>query len=106
MGTVTGGRTVGQMRRRPDDVAVVTDLVEPLVVQHRRRIRIRLVAMAVWIAGWIVAGMLWRDGWLATAILLGSGPGIWALWWLLVPQPDRGRRRAVTRRGPRELPGS
>lgn len=93
------------MRRRRDDVAVVTDLVEPLAAQHRRRIRIRLVAMAVWIAGWVVAGILWRDGWLATAILLGSGPGVWVLWWLLVPQSDAGRRAAVTLRGPRALPG-
>ena len=104
--TVTGAGTVGRMRRRSDDIAVVTDLVEPLVVQHRRRIRIRLVAMVVWIAGWVVAGMLWRDGWLATAILLGSGPGIWVLWWLLVPRRVPGRRKAVTRAGPGALPGS
>ncbi|MDQ4119642.1 MAG: DUF3099 domain-containing protein [Actinomycetota bacterium] len=94
------------MRRRRDDVAVVTDLAEPLVVQHRRRIRVRLVAMAVWIAGWVVAGMLWRDGWLATAVLLGSGPGIWLLWWLAVPRHDPGRRQAVRTRGPRALPAA
>ncbi|TCK21896.1 hypothetical protein [Pseudonocardia endophytica] len=92
-------------RRRRDDVTVVTDYVEPLAVQHRRRIRIRLVAMAVWIVGWVVSGILWRHGVLATVILLGSGPGIWMLWWLLVPQRAPGHRRAVTRRGPRALPG-
>ena len=94
------------MRRRSDEAVVVTDMREPLRLQHRRRIQIRLVAMVVWIAGWIVAGALWRDGWLATAILLGSGPGVWMLWWLLVPPRDPGRRTAVTRRGPRELPRS
>ncbi|MEU4376186.1 MULTISPECIES: hypothetical protein [Pseudonocardia] len=66
-------------RRRREQVRVVTDLTEPLTVEHGRRIRIRLVAMVVWIAGWIVAGALWRDGWLATAILLTSGPGLWIL---------------------------
>lgn len=90
------------MRRRRDEAQVVTDLREPLAVQHRRRIRIRLVAMVVWIAGWVVAGVLWRHGVLATAILLGSGPGVWAVWWLLAPRHDPGRRRAVT---PRALPG-
>lgn len=91
--------------RRGEPVQVVTDLREPLVAQHRRRIRIRLVALAVWIAGWIVAGVLWRHGWLAVGILLGSGPGIWLLWWLLVPAPDVGRRRAVTPPPRRGLPG-
>jgi len=94
------------MRRGSGEIAVVTDLAEPLVVQHRRRIRIRLVAMVVWIAGWVAAGMLWRDGWLATAVLLGSGPGVWILWWLLVPQRRPGRRRAVTRAGLRALPAA
>ncbi|OLM19441.1 hypothetical protein Ae707Ps1_3700 [Pseudonocardia sp. Ae707_Ps1] len=84
---------------------VVTDLREPLAVEHGRRIRIRLVAMAVWIAGWIVAGVFWRDGWLATAILLTSGPGVWILWWLFVPRPGHGRREPVRAREPRRLPG-
>lgn len=78
---------------------MVTDLREPLALEHRRRIRIRLVAMVVWIAGWVVAGALWRHGWLATGILLGSGPGIWLLWWLFVPRRPAGRRRPV--RAPR-----
>lgn len=94
------------MRRRRDEIAVVTDYVEPLVVHHRRLMRNRLIAMVVWIAGWIVAGTLWRDGWLATAILLGSGPGVWLVWWLLVPQRSPGRRRAVTAPGLRALPAS
>jgi hypothetical protein len=92
-------------RRRREEIAVVTDYVEPLAVQHRRRIRTRLVAMAVWIVGWVVAGILWRHGVLATVILLGSGPGVWILWWLLVPHREPGHRQAVTRRGPRALPG-
>ncbi|MBN9793599.1 hypothetical protein DMP17_34225 [Pseudonocardia sp. TMWB2A] len=91
-------------RRRRERVQVVTDLTEPLTVEHGRRIRIRLVAMVVWIAGWIVAGALWRDGWLATAILLTSGPGLWILWWLFVPSRERGRREPVGRRPPRALP--
>ena len=85
---------------------VVTDLREPLAVEHGRRIRIRLVAMAVWIAGWILAGVLWRDGLLATAILVTSGPGVWILWWLFVPPRNTGGRRyPVTPRASRDLPG-
>lgn len=92
-------------RRRREPVQVVTDLREPLAVEHGRRIRIRLVAMVVWIAGWVVAGALWRHGWLATGILLGSGPGVWTLWWLLAPRPSPGRRQAVTAPVRRALPG-
>lgn len=84
---------------------VVTDLQEPLAVEHGRRIRIRLVAMTVWIAGWIVAGALSAHGWLATAVLLGSGPGVWLLWWLLAPRPPAARRRPVTAPPRRRLPG-
>ncbi|MFP5020342.1 hypothetical protein [Pseudonocardia phyllosphaerae] len=91
-------------RRRREPVQVVTDLREPLVVEHRRRIRVRLVAMVVWIIGWVVAGALWQHGWLATGILLGSGPGIWILWWLVMPSPAHGRRRDVDPRPPRALP--
>ncbi|ANY05168.1 hypothetical protein AFB00_01270 [Pseudonocardia sp. HH130630-07] len=83
---------------------VVTDLREPLAVEHGRRIRIRLVAMVVWIIGWVVSGLFWRDGWLATAILLTSGPGVWILWWLFVPRRTAGRRRPVDGRPPRSLP--
>lgn len=93
------------MRRRRQEVTVVTDYVEPLAVHHRRLMRNRLVAMVVWIAGWVVAGMMWRHGWLATVILLGTGPGVWILWWLLVPQRTPGHRRAVTLRSGRALPG-
>lgn len=91
-------------RHRREPVQVVTDLHETLAVEHGRRIRIRLVAMVVWIAGWIVAGTLWRDGVLATMILLSSGPGLWLLWWLLVPRRPPERRRPVTPPPPRELP--
>ena len=91
-------------RHRREPVQVVTDLHEPLAVEHGRRIRIRLVAMVVWIAGWIVAGALWRDGVLATMILLSSGPGLWLLWWLLVPRRPPERRRPVTPPPPRGLP--
>ncbi|MEQ3550241.1 hypothetical protein WIS52_07145 [Pseudonocardia nematodicida] len=92
-------------RRRRDPVHVVTDLRETLAVEHGRRIRIRLVAMVVWIAGWIVAGALWRHGVLATAILFASGPGVWMVWYLLMPTRSAGSRQPVTPRRP-QLPGS
>lgn len=92
-------------RRRREPVQVVTDLREPLAVEHGRRIRIRLVAMTVWIAGAILAGTQWRDGWTATTILLASGPGLWTVWWLLATPRDRGSREPVHRPGPRQLPG-
>lgn len=92
-------------RRRREPVQVVTDLHEPLAVQHGRRIRIRLGAMVVWIAGAILAGTQWQDGTLATTILLASGPGLWMVWWLLAPPRDRGSREPVHRSGPRQLPG-
>ncbi|MBC3192850.1 hypothetical protein H7X46_17475 [Pseudonocardia sp. C8] len=92
-------------RRRREPVQVVTDLREPLAVEHGRRIRIRLVAMVVWIAGWIVAGTQWQDGVLATMILLASGPGVWLLWFVFVPpRHAAGRRRPVTPPPPRALP--
>lgn len=94
------------MRARKPDPVVVTDLREPLIAVHRRRIRIRLVMMVVWIAGWIVAGTLWRHGYLATGILLGSGPGIWVVWWLVAPRRVTGRRRPVPPPGRRALPGA
>ncbi|MBW0101040.1 hypothetical protein [Pseudonocardia sp. KRD291] len=93
------------MRARRPDPVVVTDMHEPLILVHRRQIRTRLVMMVVWIIGWVVAGALWRHGYLATGILLGSGPGIWILWWLVTARRPAGRRQAVTARAPRALPG-
>ena len=77
---------------------VVTDLREPLIDVHRRIMRRRGVFLLVWLAGWIVAGVLWRDGWLATGILLGSGPGLWLIVAALFPHRPDGRRVPVTRR--------
>ena len=82
---------------RPADVTVVTDLREPLTVVHRRLIRARLVLMAVWIAGWIVAGVLYRHGWLATGILLVSGPGVWVAYVAVASRRRPGHREPVTR---------
>ncbi|RZT86964.1 hypothetical protein EV383_3869 [Pseudonocardia sediminis] len=93
------------MRARRPDPVVVTDLHEPLIAVHRRQIRTRLVMMVVWIIGWIVAGSLWRHGYLATGILLASGPGIWILWWLVMPRRGTGRRSPVPPPRRRELPG-
>lgn len=93
------------MRARKPAAVVVTDLHEPLIAVHRRQIRTRLVMMVVWIAGWVVAGTLWRHGILATGILLASGPGIWILWWTVMPKRAAGRRSPVTARPPRALPG-
>ena len=67
------------MFRRRAAPVVVTDLHEPLYVVHSRIMRRRLVLFGIWLIGWVVSGLLWRDGWLATAILLGSGPGIWLI---------------------------
>ena len=92
------------MRRREPEPVVVTDLHEPLIAVHRRQIRTRLVMMVVWIAGWVVAGTLWRHGYLATGILLASGPGIWITWWLVVPRRVTGHRSPVTTRRARALP--
>lgn len=92
------------MRARKPDPVVVTDLREPLVAVHRRLIRLRLAMMAVWIAGWVVAGMLWRHGYLATGILLASGPGLWILWWMVAPRRPEGRRRPVGPPRRRALP--
>jgi hypothetical protein len=71
------------VRQRP---VVVTDMREPLVVVHRRMMRQRLVLMVVWIAGWALAGAVYRHGYIATAILLVTGPGVWLAfygwrWW-------------------------
>lgn len=93
------------MRARRPDPVVVTDLREPLIAVHRRQIRTRLVMMVVWIAGWVVAGALWRQGYLATGILLASGPGIWIVWWLVVPRRITGRRSPVPAPRRRALPG-
>ena len=76
---------------------VVTDLREPLIVVHRRMMRVRLVLMAVWIAGWIVAGVLYRQGWLATGILLASGPGVWVVYAAVTSRRRPERRLPVTR---------
>lgn len=91
------------MRARRPDPVVVTDLREPLIAVHRRQIRSRLVLMVVWIAGWVVAGALWRHGYLATGILLASGPGIWIVWWLVVPRRITGGRSPVPAPGCRAL---
>lgn len=85
------------MSRRPAPV-VVTDLHEPLYVVHGRIMRMRLALFAFWLVGWVVSGMLWRDGWLATAILLGSGPGVWIVVGLLRSGRQPGRREPVSRR--------
>jgi hypothetical protein len=83
--------------RRPAPV-VVTDLHEPLYVVHGRIMRMRLVLFGIWLIGWVVSGILWRDGWLATAILLGSGPGIWIIVGLFRAGRQPGRRVPVSRR--------
>ncbi len=76
---------------------VVTDLREPLIVVHRRMMRARLVLMAVWIAGWIVAGALYRQGWLATGILLATGPAVWVGYFAVTARRTPRRRVPVTR---------
>ncbi len=91
------GRSVESVFRRPAPV-VVTDLHEPLYVVHGRIMRMRLVLFGIWLVGWVVSGILWRDGWLATAILLGSGPGIWVVFGLLRAGRKPGRREPVSRR--------
>ena len=95
------GRTrrsvVGVSHRRPAPV-VVTDLHEPLYVVHARIMRFRLVLFGVWLVGWAVSGLLWREGWLATAILLGSGPGVWLVVGLIRSGRRPGRREPVGRR--------
>jgi hypothetical protein len=103
------GRTrrsvVGVFHRRPAPV-VVTDLHEPLYVVHARIMRFRLVLFGVWLVGWVVSGLLWRDGWLATAILLGSGPGIWLVVGLVRSGRRPGRREPVGRRALGPGPGA
>jgi hypothetical protein len=84
------------------ELIVVTDLREPLIVVHRRMMRARLVLMAVWIAGWIVAGVLYRHGWLATGILLATGPGVWVAYAALASRRRPGRRLPVTMPPPRD----
>ena len=84
---------VGVFHRRPAPV-VVTDLHEPLYVVHGRIMRFRLVLFGVWLVGWVVSGVLWRDGWLATAILLGSGPGVWLVVGLIRSRTAAGAPRA------------
>ena len=81
--------------RRHSAPVVVTDLHEPLHVVHGRMMRTRLVLFAIWAVGWVVAGLLWRDGWLATTILLGSGPPVWAVVWLWKEAHRPGRRVPV-----------
>ncbi|WP_297652763.1 hypothetical protein [Pseudonocardia sp.] len=85
------------MRPRRSPPVVVTDMREPLIVVHRRMMRVRLVLMVIWLAGWVVAGVLYRHGWLATAILLGSGPGVWMVWFAVRSRCRTGRREAVSR---------
>jgi hypothetical protein len=87
----------GVFHRRPAPV-VVTDLHEPLYVVHGRIMRFRLVLFGVWLVGWVVSGLLWREGWLATAILLGSGPGVWLVIGLIRSGRRPGRREPVGRR--------
>lgn len=102
---IAGRVTSLRVPRRPTPV-VVTDLVEPLVVVHRRLMRRRAVMFLVWTAGWIVSGLLWRQGYLATGILMASGPGVWLGVWAWEQtrrpghrEPAGPRRRAVTREG-------
>lgn len=91
-------------RSRP---VVVTDYREPLVVVHRRMIRLRLVLLGVWLIGWVIAGLLHRTGWLATLILLLSGPGVWLVVLAVTEWRRPGRRVAVTpRRRALEGPGA
>lgn len=92
------------MTRRRNAVVTVTDLREPLIDVHRRMMRTRLVLMVVWIAGWIVAGALYRSGWLATGILLATGPGVWLVVWAAEARRRPGRREPVRSRAPRSLP--
>ena len=87
----------GVFHRRPTPV-VVTDLREPLYVVHSRIMRFRLVLFGVWLVGWVISGLLWRDGWLATAILLGSGPGVWLVVGLIRSRRRPGHREPVGRR--------
>jgi len=84
-------------RRRPAPV-VVTDLHEPLYVVHNRIMRMRLLLFGIWLIGWAVSGVLWRNGWLATAILFGSGPGVWLVVGLLRSGRKAGHREPVGRR--------
>ena len=77
---------------------VVTDMREPLIVVHRRMMRQRLVLMAIWIAGWALAGLLSQShGYLATSILLVSGPGVWLVHYAWRSRRRPGRREPVSR---------
>jgi hypothetical protein len=89
------------VRRRNADPVVVTDLREPLVVQHRRLIRRRLVLMVVWIAGWAATGFVADTAWLAIGLLVVTGPVLWVIVWLVVERAQPGRRESPVR----ALPG-
>ncbi len=86
------------MFRRHAAPVVVTDLHEPLYVVHSRIMRRRGVLFGIWLVGWVISGLLWRDGWLATAILFGSGPGVWVVVGLVMARRRPGHREPVGRR--------
>jgi hypothetical protein len=85
------------MRRRNPAPVVVTDLHEPLVVQHRRLIRRRLVLMVVWMLGWAATGFVADTAWLAIGLLVVTGPALWVIVWLVAEQQRPGRREPPTR---------
>lgn len=89
------------MRRASPNPVVVTDLREPLVVQHRRLIRRRLVLMVVWILGWAATGFVADTAWLAIGLLVVTGPLLWVLVRLAVGRKRPGRRESPVR----ALPG-
>jgi hypothetical protein len=99
----------GAVRRRSPAPVVVTDLREPLVEQHRRLIRHRLVLMVVWILGWAAAGFVADTAWLAIGLLVVTGPLLWVLVWLVAELQRPGRRespvRALPGRPVRHFPG-
>jgi hypothetical protein len=85
------------MRRRNPAPVVVTDLREPLVVQHRRLIRRRLALMAVWILGWAATGFVADTAWLAIGLLVVTGPLLWVIVWLVAERERPGRREPPAR---------
>jgi hypothetical protein len=85
------------MRRRNPAPVVVTDLREPLVVQHRRLIRRRLVLMVVWIIGWAATGFVADTAWLAIGLLVVTGPLLWVIVWLIAERERPGRRESPVR---------
>lgn len=82
-------------RARP---VVVTDMREPLVVIHRRLIRMRSTLGAIWIAGWATTGFVSDTAWLALTILAVTGPVLWLAVWAYRARRRPGRREPVGRR--------